>query len=119
MSDVTSGKLSLKLTPSGSATELDKEFNLPLESHTKNMRRLLVLAASLTDYPVQLPDFTTVSLIMMTTDQPFSYKLGATTNTARAVRQYMMETPNAEALATLYITTGTSPANIDLIVVGD
>ncbi len=90
------------------------------ESHTRSMQRKLNLAANLTGFQVLLPDFNTVSFIVLSTlDNPFAYRVGLIGNQLRTCRKFAIETPNKEVLAALFFNTGVANTVVDILVVGD
>lgn len=120
MSEQLTAALTVAVAPTdGSGQSAKMVYTLRAESHTKVLARTIRVPAGQTDVAVQLPDFTTISLISIKTDNPFAIKYDVNTNTPRDVRKVMLDTPNRTPIASLFVTTDTLPVVFDLLVVGD
>lgn len=110
--------LTAAMTPVGVGASVTVGYSLTGEQHARSLTRQIVIPAAQVDFPIPLTDFATVAAIVMSTNQAFTYKLGATNRTAITCRKMAVHTPNSEVIGTIYVTT-TQPIILNLMVSGD
>jgi hypothetical protein len=119
MAEILAGTGEWTLTPPGGAPVIARTLTIQAEQVKESLRRTLTVPAGQTDFPVPLPNFTTVTFLAFASDKPFTYKKGLTTNNPNTCRKIALETPNAEAIPSLFISTGTAPVTIDIVAAGN
>lgn len=119
MAENLTANLSISVAPPGSQAAISLQGVLRSEQHTRSIKETIVIPASSTDFSVSLAGLTTVALLYLAGNNPFSYKKGSAAAEAASVRKFALETPDNVALAAIYITTGTQPVELNLLAVGD
>ena len=119
MSELLSVELNITVAPPGAAASLTKAALLLPEQHRESIRRLVRVPMLTADFPILISDMDTVSLLLLSGNRAFSYRVGLITDQLRTCRKFALETPNKVAIPAVFITTTTAEVEIELIVVGD
>ncbi len=102
-------------TPWGGCKLLPEQHNLKLDTEIN-------IPANTSNQFISLGQFNTVSFILMQiTGATITYSKNSSTNTTMSCRAIAVETPNAEVITGLYVSTptGTTGTTLKLLVLGD
>jgi len=117
MAETLRGSFAFSMATALGATAVTITRALTAESHTKSLRRTIVIPAGTTDFAVSLADFANVVLIVITSTSAITYRRGLS-DTAIPCARFAVETPNVD-VNILYVTTTTASVTLELLVVGD